>query len=271
MNPDISLQPSPTSFGIFGFAGVPTGQIPPPRQTPQTNYGAQVRISIKGITNPISSRSAPRSYHYEPLHQEVTTFAQGWKPNQLTSSTGYHRNHFDADLFQYPTVWRDEAPTCEDAAPAEASFKKGAAISLDAVKLARRHFNAQATKDFEYKNQVLNRITDNFTRTKLAGLGPSTFRQYHSCVVQLTEHGYEPTLNGLGRFLADRASQDDARFFAHASLGTWRSAIVHFGVGLGYYFPTEVDKIEFRKLKSGLKSMNAEGITRVKGAISLAN
>lgn len=102
----------------------------------------------------------------------------------------------------------------------------------------------------------------------MAGLGPSTFRQYHSRVVQLTEHGYEPTLNGLGRFLADRASQDDARFFAHASLGTWRSAIVHFGVGLGYYFPTEVDKIEFRKLKSGLKSMNAEGITRVKGAIT---
>jgi len=141
-------------------------------------------------------------------------------------------------------------------------------VSLDELEQARRGFNGQKAKDDLYKKAALARIPDPFQRLQLSGVNATTFRQYHSKVCVLIKEGQSPTLPGLGRFLADKAHQNKPEVFAHASLSTWAAAVNHFSVALGYYYPTERDWLEWRKVRKGLKGMNAEGVTRVKGAIT---
>lgn len=259
--------------GIFGMAGVMAGSVPPNRVPPPTAFGPYPRIGMAGVSGTRSVLSTKRTFphRYEPLAigQELTD----WRKTSSPSSEGFDKGSFRSFLFDRPPGWdpvEDAAELVEEESEHTITdfFRTRQTISLDAVKLARKAFNAQATKDFEYKETVIRRVTDVYSKAKLSGLAPSTFRQYHSRVYQLVKAGYEPTLPGLGRFLAERAFAEDSRFFAHSSLSTWRSAVVHFGVALGYYFPTSRDITEFRKLKAGLKGMNAEGVTRVKGAIT---
>lgn len=256
------------SWKGFGFVGHLPGTVGEPVQPPTSFFLPARRFDHTGIRGLHQPRIVPilsRRY-YEPIPRPSE-----WSPTAFAPSEGFVKENFQPFIFSRPPGWYGndiDIDSNEEEITISDFLRTRETVSLDSVKLARKGFDAQAYKDLEYKNQILRRVANPYSRTKLRGIAPTTFRQYHSRVLTLIEGGYDPTLPGLGRFLADRANADDARFFAHNSLSTWRSAVVHFGVGLGYYFPTTNDILEYRKLKSGLKGMNAEGVTRVKGAIT---
>lgn len=255
----------------FGFVGVAPG-VPPPTSTAAVpTFGAIPRIRVTGTSGFYTPRRTTKKSLHTYEKPSTDDELRNWRPiSKDAPSAGFDASTFDNTklVLTRPACAVSEDDTDESEVNIATFLKSKQTISKDEYKLARKGFTDQNLKDFEYKNQVLDRVTNARSKLKLSGLAPSTFRQYHSKVLTVINEGYPPTLLGLCDLLAERALQEDARFFAHSSLSTWRSAIVHFGVGLGYYYPTERDIAEFNKVKRGLKGMNAEGVTKVKGAIT---